>query len=637
MPSFLILARSAYGRAAAFALIAACSAGLMAGIRSWALRDAPLTTDENSYVFQANLFAHGHLKHPFPGSRHAFQHEMIILDAEKGWFSRYPPGHPLWLTPGAYLKRPHAMVILGGMLAILLAWRTASALALPPIATALPLALSPFFLFTHATLLSHTTGLLATMLLIDAYVRWKDTTAPRSAMLAGLAWGWLLLTRPLTAACIAPVLALDALARLAGDPEPRARVASGLIHAAAAAAVGVACLLTYNAIMVGSPLVMTHTYYDPSDGIGFGGVHGHTFQQGAANVWTNLVLYDQWLWGWRGSLIAALGLALYGWDRRWSPWLLGCAATVIAAHVLFWHPGVCFTGPVYWFETLPFVVAAAALGIRRTFGEAARLRPVMAAVALILTSVAAGFVWREASSLRHSTASYARLRDAIRTAPRNALIMANSAKHKFTDPIHGLLIFNPRGLKSRAIMARVDSAADETFLRRLFPTKPVYFFNLAWGGLVPLPASQDPMVWSPALDDVASDTGKRLQEPGQPASRQGMRDSDPAGWLARGLLRGLTPGAYELEVELDSGFSPTGAGFVAALDTRLESGPALAKATLPAGCTGAFVRATFTVARVTEIDVRVWFAGTSDLTLRRITVRDGPSSPGTGNDRAGIP
>ena len=50
-----------------------------------------LTTDENSYMFQAWIFLQGKFSLSCPPLEDAFFHRMIICDDQAGWVSRYPP------------------------------------------------------------------------------------------------------------------------------------------------------------------------------------------------------------------------------------------------------------------------------------------------------------------------------------------------------------------------------------------------------------------------------------------------------------------------------------------------------------------------------------------------------------------
>jgi hypothetical protein len=426
------------------------------------------------------------------------------------------------------------------------------------------------------------------------------------------------------------------------DRPKRGLIGLGLAGAAVTAGVGAACLMTYNTLMVGSPFIMTHTFCDAGDAIGFGGVHGHTFARGLENLRTNLCRYDQWLWGWRGSLFAALGLAVYGWDRRWTPWMLGCAVAASTGHILFWFSGIHDTGPVYWFETMPFVFAAAALGVSRIVNRVTGMRFRLAAAVVVVIVLAAAtirFVAHRASVLREETARFAKLHDAVMSAPPNAVVMANSSKKNYTAIYLGQLIFNPFGLASQPIVVRVDSAADETYLRRRFAGRPLFFLSQA--SMKALPESRDSMNWTPALESIFHDTGTKLRSGKMVSSLQARAKHDAPGWLIRNLRRSLTPADYVLDVELQTERPAENAVRISVHDPAQGDGQDLARAYAHSLGTTSTSSVPFRVERVAEIEVRVWFPGTSDVTIKRVTIRDqtppSQSKRRVGEDASEIP
>ncbi len=83
-------------------IISISGGALAAFLLSWWISDAvfhraPLTTDEQSYMLQAQLFSTGRIKYPPPPFIEPFRYPMVIVDKDVGWLSRYPPGHALWL------------------------------------------------------------------------------------------------------------------------------------------------------------------------------------------------------------------------------------------------------------------------------------------------------------------------------------------------------------------------------------------------------------------------------------------------------------------------------------------------------------------------------------------------------------
>ena len=123
--------------------------------------DTPVTTDENSYVFQANNFIEGRIARPCPPVPPVFYHEMIIMDSKAGWMSRYPPAHCLWLVPGVCVDEPRLMVALAAALSVWFISGCVLTLGGSALAVCLVTLFSPFFQFVYGTLLSHTSGLMA--------------------------------------------------------------------------------------------------------------------------------------------------------------------------------------------------------------------------------------------------------------------------------------------------------------------------------------------------------------------------------------------------------------------------------------------------------------------------------------------
>ena len=231
---------------------------------------APITTDENSYVFQAYNFLAGVIARPLPPLSGLFFHEMIIQDDRAGWLARYPPGHPLWLLPGCLFHQPHLMVALAAALSVGVMARTGALFGRREAwLAALLLLCSPFFLFTHGTLLGHTSGLLAALLLLYGFLRWQLTAAPGFAALAGFGWSWLLLNRTFTALWLAIPFGLYALLCLWQRWRDKSAWLGTVLFAATACA-GIGGILLYNKLSTGQALLMTYLMYDPSEGPGFG-------------------------------------------------------------------------------------------------------------------------------------------------------------------------------------------------------------------------------------------------------------------------------------------------------------------------------------------------------------------------------
>ena len=254
--------------------------------------NTPVTTDENSYVFQANTFLEGRIARPCPPVPPVFMHEMIIMDQKAGWISRYPPAHSLWLVPGVAIDQPRIMVALAAALSVWFISGSVLCLGGSALAVCLVLLFSPFFQFMYGTLLSHTSGLMAVSVLWWAYVRWQTSGRAGFAAVAGLAWSFLFLNRTYTGTLIALPLGVDAMARLGFRWRSKSQWIGTILFGLFALA-GVGAYLLYNHLALGDPLSSTYLYYEDKWQLGFS--NDHRVVDGLRITWENILLLDRWL------------------------------------------------------------------------------------------------------------------------------------------------------------------------------------------------------------------------------------------------------------------------------------------------------------------------------------------------------
>jgi len=326
-----------------------------------------LTTDEGSYVFQAQNFLDGRVARKTPPFGGALQHQMIIQDIDAGWLSRYPPLHSLWLAPGVALDNPYALVALSAGLSLLCIVLTVRTLGLRFGPVVVLLLCSPYFLFMHGTLLSHSSGLLCTSLLLWAYISWLVKRRRCWLVIAGLSWGLLFLGRPYTAFLLAMPFGITSLLILNRKRDMSTLKATAIFVLSSSS--GVIGLLFYNYVAVGDPFTMTFFYYDATEGLGFGMRHtqgeptSHTLGRGLMVLWDNLKSLDRWLLGWPGSLVGLAMLLLIGWRSVITPLLLGGIVALPLGYIFFWYEGIQIAGPVYYYESLPFLMVGAGMGV----------------------------------------------------------------------------------------------------------------------------------------------------------------------------------------------------------------------------------------------------------------------------------
>jgi hypothetical protein len=454
------------------ALVAPIVFALLAMVFSYSistlvLQRATLNADENSYVFQAYNFVDGVVARPCPPYPEAFHHEMIITSPEVGWLSRYPFAHSLFLVLGVLIGDPYVIVALAGGVSLWLIFLSGRMLygRSTGIAAAILLLFSPFFLFYNATLLSHSSALLAASGLLCAYIAWRKHGDMRFAFLAGLCWAFLFNNRTYTALLIAIPFALDSLWYLYRERTWRMAIATCCF--AFASCTGVIMLLAYNLLTTGDLWTMTYLKYTDTQRLGFGMRHfgriDHSFSRGVDILYTNVALLNTWLWGFFGSLVLWAGLTILGWRRNWSLLLVGTILSVCLGYIYFWYAGPRDAGPSYYFELLPFLVLSAAFGIRKTLDHV-RLKHV-AIVTIVWVFFNSSFTLDAAKGFHQRNAPRSEFLKALRHAPQNSLIFVSKEEHHEAFKDGNDMIFNPRGLEEDVIVVRWSEHSNQALMR----------------------------------------------------------------------------------------------------------------------------------------------------------------------------
>ena len=192
-------------------LIAAAAFGVLVYISRNINQGVPHVPDEVSYLFQAKILASFHLTTPAPPVNDAFNffYPSLLMDSGGRWASIYPFGHPVMLAIGQLVGAVWLIPPVLGALCIVLIYAVGRQIhsAQVGIVAAALLAFSPFFQMTASNLMSHNTAafyILACLFLIS--VNWRSKSLAYG--LAGVCFGLLLNTRPLTAAALVPPFAL---------------------------------------------------------------------------------------------------------------------------------------------------------------------------------------------------------------------------------------------------------------------------------------------------------------------------------------------------------------------------------------------------------------------------------------------
>jgi 4-amino-4-deoxy-L-arabinose transferase-like glycosyltransferase len=354
-------------------LVAFCLAAL---ISQAIFERIPHVEDEAAYLFQAQVFAQGKLSVPTPPYPVSYWSPFVV-DYQGRRFGKYPPGYPLLLSLGVRVGAPWVVNALLGVLALGVIAQLGREIYSPTaglLAAALGLT-SPVFLTESASLLSHPTSLFFTALFLWAFARMirlshtpNSARCPawRFAVIAGLALGYLVLTRPYDAIGVGFPFALYGLVR--GLHDDRTLRHQGMIIAAVALLVAM-ILPIYWYRLTGDAALNPYRLVWPYDHTGFGpdvGLEGHTPAYGLFLARANLEALSTGFLGWPGYLnISFLFLPFLFRPRdTWNYLLLAGFASLVGLHVTYWYYGGHDAGfPRYYYAALPMLLLLTARGI----------------------------------------------------------------------------------------------------------------------------------------------------------------------------------------------------------------------------------------------------------------------------------
>jgi hypothetical protein len=406
-------------------LLALAAAGLSVAYVSHYLGGGPRIIDATSYWLEARALAEGHVTWPAPEPTASVRGRFLLMSGPehaKHLGVIFPPGYPLVLALGFLIGAP---LLVGPLLAACLVVAT-YALAIKVsgredvarTAACLSVVCAALRCHTADTMSHGLAALLFAFALACAFAA-QDAAAPRrrtaAALTAGLLFGWLVATRPLSSVALAPAIAAIVLAL-----PTRARLALF-----AGAAVPIALFVLQQRAVTGELFASSQrAYYAVSDGPpecfryglgpGVGCMHEHgdfvrSFMPGG--------------FGWRAGLMVSLrrlvahaldianaepiavlvvAAPLLAWRSRRIRLLSVTVAGLVALHAPFYFDGSYPGGGARFFaDVLPLehVLIAAALaaiaeklaGRRHRWADMARTSSAVIAMALLGFGVHAVF------------------------------------------------------------------------------------------------------------------------------------------------------------------------------------------------------------------------------------------------------
>lgn len=395
------LERGADRRVPLWITLAALSATMLSlSFHVGVTRALPLSDDEHVYRFVAQTLLEGRVVNPLPASPELFGNIFTVLNA-RGWFGKYPIGHPLLLALGESVGLRMLVVPLLAGANLALTYRLGRRMfdARTAMAGALLLVLSPHFIFTHGTQLSQPASCTCMLLAALAWLR-SQRGGTRYLVIAGLCAAMGILVRPMPGVLFAGVLVLAVIARARGSAGPvgtRGPVAGGGPSADVGAVLAKALLLGLTSAL-GLALVYVVNRAQSGAGLASGyhltgteqGVAPKLFFAGAPGAWASSLgggVWRQMFW-FLGFPLSALPVVLArplrGRGLFWG-FLLALLAYRVAVPKTF----MSVTGPIYLTEGLPLLALGTVDGLRRL---AKRLPVNVSPAALVVAVVGAGLV-----------------------------------------------------------------------------------------------------------------------------------------------------------------------------------------------------------------------------------------------------
>jgi len=444
------------------------------------LQDFPNSSDENSYLTQARIFAAGKLWVEAPPRSEFFRARSFIMDDARGrFFAKAFPGWAAILSLGVRAEVPWAVNPLLSATALILAgWAGGRVLGrCGELAVIGIILISPFFILNAASYFNHPATVLLVTLFLVAVIRLSEGAGFGWAVVAGLATGSGLWIRP------GPVLTLTIpLGLWVASKWVRERRWGMVAAAAAPVMAAVAGLDGYNRRMFGSIWRTGYGAYDPADlQPGFG------VDPLAVTGWWLLKLCF-WL---APGVLAGLWFLMH--RRRWREWfrrepvlvlMLVSLAALAISYLIFQNKGSNEYGPRYYYDGITFLAILLAAGWLRAPevlegtiapGKARRGAALALGCGALLTVAGSipFLMFHYRDKVNHNRDLYTSVEQA---GISSALIFLATGSGRMPP---GDLVRNPLDFRSGVVYARDLGPEADQGLAALYPDRPalVYVYD----------------------------------------------------------------------------------------------------------------------------------------------------------------
>ena len=489
-------------------LLGILTALLLGWVGGGGLRMTPISTDENAYLLQARLLAHGQVAGPPAPIPEFFEQPWVMVTPRT--YAKYPPGQSLVLTPGVAMGLPWLvpalLLIATGALVFLLARRIGGPGA--ALLTWCAWVLTPMTMAWQSSYFSEITSAAGWLTALWTLWRWHDGAGQRWLVFTALALGCTAVTRPYTALLLGlPILAVAAVTivrRKAWGDGLRAGLAGGAL---------LAILPLWDHATTGrwteSPLSQYTATYLPWDRLGFAidstpplrasaadfvpiashllAVHrAHT----VARLPETLLERVQWVMRmtWNGWRVVLIPLALLGLLALGRPgWIaVGSGVLLFLGHLVWGHEA---RWTLYYAEATPVWLLAAGAGAawlaRRGWGEAGKQK--LGALVLLAAPVLLGLSVLDGRGYRAFRAERAAATDRftafIGSEPGKTIWFIREAPDPTGQPV--LVVNDPDWTGARTWIVH-DLGARNEELQRLAPDRAAWLVDRITGAASPL-------------------------------------------------------------------------------------------------------------------------------------------------------